>query len=88
MVKECKVIVNNEALTTVMFGDIKVQMPPIKRKAEKVFVEENNGRYSIVDGMPKSACPNIEETIEEVTPHKKVTSKKTTRNKAEKTIEV
>lgn len=49
MIKECRVIRNNEAYTLVSFDDIEIQFPPIKKDKEKVFVSYENGRYIIVD---------------------------------------
>ena len=49
MVKECKVLINNEEVTVVKFGDIEVQFPSIKKNCSSVFVNFENGKYSIVD---------------------------------------
>lgn len=50
MIKECKVLLNNSAVTVVRFCDRDVQLPPIGRKANTVFIRFENGRYEIVDG--------------------------------------
>lgn len=51
MTKECKVILNNSAVTVVKFGEIEVQLPPIQRNAKKVFVKFENDRYAVVDKL-------------------------------------
>jgi hypothetical protein len=51
MTKECKVILNNDAVTVVKFGEISIQFPSIHREVDTVFVKADNGRYSIVDKM-------------------------------------
>ena len=48
MIKECQVILNNESVSVVKFGDIEVQLPPIGKDAKTVKVECEDGRYSIV----------------------------------------
>lgn len=77
MVKECTVILNNEAVTVVKFGDVSVQIPSIKKDVKTVFLKYENERYSIVDGMPEESDelkPEIKSTV------KKRTSKKKTEN--------
>lgn len=49
MIKNCSVIVNNEAVTVVVFDGKEVQLPSIKREARKVFVKFENGIYEVVD---------------------------------------
>ncbi len=51
MTKECKVILNNSAVTVVKFGEIEVQLPSIRRDAKKVFVKFENDRYAVVDKL-------------------------------------
>ena len=48
MIKECQVILNNESVSVVKFGDIEVQLPPIGKDVKTVKVECEDGRYSIV----------------------------------------
>ncbi len=50
MIKKCKVIINNEAVTVIRFGNIEVQIPSIHKKADYVNVLYENGKYKIVDG--------------------------------------
>lgn len=49
MVKECLVILNNDVVTVVRYGDVDVQFPAIHKNAKSVFVNYEDGRYSIVD---------------------------------------
>ena len=49
MIKKCKVIINNEAVTVVRFDNIEVQIPSIHKKADYVNVLYENGKYKIVD---------------------------------------
>lgn len=74
MVKECLVILNNEAVTVVKFDDKNIQFPSINKDVKKVFVNYENGKYSIVD--EKYMAESVEK------PKKKnSTSKKTTFDK-------
>ena len=47
MIKECKVLLNNEAVTVIQYDDILVQIPAIGRKATVVKVKDD-GRYTAV----------------------------------------
>jgi hypothetical protein len=50
MVKECKVIINNDHVTVADFGNGNyIQFPSIKKKADTIMVELFNGVYDIVD---------------------------------------
>ena len=49
MIKECQVILNNESVSVVKFGNTEVQLPPIGKDAKTVKVECEDGRYSIVE---------------------------------------
>ena len=48
MVKECKVLMNNDSVTVFAFGNIEVQVPSIKREADTVKVIVENGKYKVV----------------------------------------
>lgn len=77
MVKECLIVLNNEAVTVVRYGDIDIQFPSINKDVKKVFVNYEDGKYSIVD---EKKVNSVEK------PKKKInTSKKTT---LEKGIEI
>lgn len=54
MIKECSVVLNNEAVTVVKFDRKDVQLPAIKREAKKVLVNYENGKYSIVNDDAKT----------------------------------
>lgn len=54
MVKECSVILNNEAVTVVKYDGKDIQFPSIHKDAKKIFVNYENGKYSIVDENFKS----------------------------------
>lgn len=56
MVKECPVILNNELVTVVKYGEIDVQFPSIKKKAKTIFVQFKDGEYTIVDELPKETA--------------------------------
>lgn len=49
MIKDCKVLINNDAVTVVRFDGIDVQLPSIHRSVKTVRVNYDNGRYLIVD---------------------------------------
>lgn len=79
MVKECIVKINNDVVTVVTYGDIDVQFPSIHKDAKTLFVDCENGRYTIVD---KDYKPN------DATVEKKSTKKKTTNKEIAKKLEV
>ena len=58
MIKKCKVIINNEAVTVIRFGNIEVQIPSIHKKADYVNVLYENGKYKIVDADYKDNLIN------------------------------
>lgn len=63
MIKNCSVIVNNEAVTVVVFDGKEVQLPSIKREARKVFVKFENGIYEVVD----SADGKVQDSVKPAT---------------------
>lgn len=59
MIKECKVLLNNEAVTVIQYGDIQVQIPAIGRKATVVKVKDD-GHYTVVpDDYSEPAEKNV-----------------------------
>ena len=48
MIKECQVILNNESVSVVKFGNTEVQLPSIGKDVNSVKVKCEDGRYSIV----------------------------------------
>lgn len=50
MIKECPVIINNDAVTVVRFDGNDIQFPSVNREGVKTLnVKFENGIYSIVD---------------------------------------
>lgn len=79
MVKECIVKLNNEVVTVVAYGDVNVQLPAIHREAKTIFVDCENGKYTVVDKDYKPKGAAVE---------KKSTKKKTTNEEIAKELEV
>ena len=77
MVKQCNVILNNEAVTVVRFGDVSVQLPAIGVDAKSIWVAYENGKYYRVDEM----CAQTEVKAETLVQPKKRATKKTTTKK-------
>lgn len=87
MVKNCPVILNNDAVTVIEFDGVKVQLPSINKDAEKVCVSFENGRYEIVSES-KNITSEITEEKESRKENSKYSSnhgskKKSTANKEE-----
>lgn len=61
MVRDCRVLLNNEAVTVVDFDGTKVQFPAIKNADKTIKVKFANGEYSVVD------CESDAETAEDFT---------------------
>lgn len=70
MAKECKVILRNQLVMVVLYGDKKIQMPTDNTDKQTVYVKKENSRYFLVD------------KLEEVKPNKYERPKK---NKATET---
>lgn len=70
MTKECTVIINNDAVTVVKFGDKKIQFPAIGKDVKTVKVKYVKGKYSIedkADSKVEAVEPEIEaDTTEQV----------------------
>lgn len=49
MVKECTIKLNNDAVTVVTYDGVDVQFPSIHKDAKTVFVNYEDGKYTIVD---------------------------------------
>ena len=84
MIKKCKVLINNEAVTVFRYDGVEVQIPSIKRKANYINVIKKDGNYIVVeDGY-------VEQTKITTGKQKKKTNKKTTikENAEEKPEEV
>ena len=81
MVKECLVVLNNEAVTVVKFDDKDIQFPSINKDVKKVFVNYENGKYSIVDEKYKA------ESVEKPKKKNNTLKKTTFEENVEKDIE-
>lgn len=71
MVKECTVTLNNEKVTVVKYGNVDVQFPAIHKDTEKLFVNYDNGKYTIVE---KDYKPKNTSAIKEDIKKKKTTN--------------
>lgn len=79
MIKECIVKLNNDVVTVVAYGDVDVQLPAIHKEARTIFVNYENGKYTVVD---KDNKPN------DVMAEKKNVKKKTTNKEIAKDLEI
>lgn len=57
MVKNCRVLVNNEAVTVIEYEGKQVQIPSIHRDANTVNVIVKNGRHIVIDDDYKEEIP-------------------------------
>lgn len=71
--KECPVILNNDAVTVIQYGDKKVQIPSIKKDVKTVMIDYKDGHYTVAKKQEKPAQK------------KKTTKKKETVEKTDKT---
>lgn len=86
MIKECPVIMNNEAVSVVSFDGIDIQFPCLGKNIKKVNVKFEDGKYSIVKDEIKVSKPvekEAETVIEEKPVEVEKKQKKTTRKKRE-----
>lgn len=63
MIKECPVIINNNAVTVVRFGDTDVQFPSIMSDTKTVNVKYESGEFFIVDHASDPEQTIVEEQI-------------------------
>lgn len=49
MIKDCKVLINNDCVTVFDFDGVCIQIPSINKKADTVKVLFENGIYKVVD---------------------------------------
>lgn len=75
MVKECLVVLNNDLVTVARFDDKDIQFPSVRKDVKKVFVNYENGRYSIVDENFKSESAPKAKTTKRKSAAKKTTVK-------------
>ena len=68
MAKECKVILRNQLVMVVLYGDKKIQMPTDNTNKQTVYVKKEYGKYFLVDKLeeekPKYDKPKKKKTIE------------------------
>lgn len=81
MIKNCRVLMNNEAVTVIEYDGISIQIPAIHRDAKYVNVILQNGRHIVVDDDYKEPVTEVAEK-----PNKKAT-KKTTVDEFAKEVE-
>lgn len=60
MVKECIVKLNNDVVTVIAYGDVDVQLPAIHREAKTLFVNYEDGKYTVVDRDYKPKGVSVE----------------------------
>ena len=78
MVKNCSVILNNDAVTVINYDGIEVQIPSIRRSVKSVNVLYKDNKYIVVDDDYKEEKPEKKE---------KARKKKTTKESAEQVEE-
>ena len=84
MVKNCKVILNNEAVTVVEYDDVEVQLPSIhKKKADFIKVIAKDGTYAVVEEDNFETSAETEDKPKEAA-NKKTTIKEGTKDNTEK----
>lgn len=89
MIKECKVLLNNEMVTVVKFDDVEIQLPSIHKNDKTIFVKYEDGRYSVVEKNStvneKPKMMDVNEFAEKsAKPETKKRNKKTTNDLQEK----
>ena len=84
MVKNCKVILNNELVTVLDFDGKQIQVPSIKRKANYVSVLYKNDKYEVV---PDDYVEPLEPVVEQVEPVQEEKPKRKRRKKKKTTDE-
>lgn len=60
MIKECRVVMSNEYVTVVEFGNCNVQLPSIHSDAKKITVKKENGKYFVVDPSKSTQMPSVD----------------------------
>lgn len=68
MIKECKVVLHNQAVTVVDYDGTQVQFPATKSKTDVVYVEYIDGKYAIVarEDYEKSLKPKADKKAKKV----------------------
>ncbi len=76
MIKDCRVVLNNEAVTVVRFGDIDIQFPSIHSDLKIVRVLYQDGKYSVVDSDYEETTPAATKNNKSKRDNKKTTIEK------------
>ena len=82
MVKNCRVILNNELVTVLDFDGKQIQVPSIKRKANYVSVLFKDNKYRVV---PDDYVEPLEPVVEQVEPVQEEKPKRKRRKKKKTT---
>lgn len=72
MIKHCKVLINNDAVTVVDIDGIKIQFPSIHREAQYLDINIGGNETEDIKNVSKTASANISDK-----PKKRVTKKTT-----------
>ena len=54
MIKECKVVLRNQLIMVVLYGDKKIQMPTDNTTKQTVYVKKENEKYILVDKLEET----------------------------------
>lgn len=82
MIKDCKVTLNNQYVTVFDFDGTDVQIPSIHRKADKIKVKFEDGKYLVLpdDYVEPQQVVEIAESAPVEKPKPKTRKKKKTTN--------
>ncbi len=82
MILECPVIINNNAVTVVKYGNIDVQFPSVRKDVKTLMVKCDNGKYSLVNHVEE-----IEPVVENETRTAEINNKqKKSKKQSEKKL--
>lgn len=62
MCSKCTVIMDNECVTVVRFGDKVIQFPHMETDSKELYIECRNGKYVLLDEIPKTKNINKPKT--------------------------
>lgn len=82
MILECPVIINNNAVTVVKYGNIDIQFPSVRKDVKTLMVKCDNGKYSLVNHVEE-----IEPVVENETRTAEINNKqKKSKKQSEKKL--
>ena len=82
MILECPVIINNNAVTVIKYGNIDVQCPSVRKDVKTLMVKCDNGKYSLVNHVEE-----IEPVVENETRTAEINNKqKKSKKQSEKKL--